>query len=344
MKKILIIEILIVSGCFQLTSCSHDDYVPLPETPPPNVGLVSGAGGFNDRGFNQLALMGLLDIAQDHNLKVAYRESIDTADFAPNIDTLVKGGYNLIILLGQEAAGAVLSAAEKNPSVNFVLLDYGNTEIPANLLYCVFQVDQSAFLCGFIGAYWAQLKDPLDPRSCWIGGMNIPVIQQFRKGYEGGIDYFNNKYHKTVGTSGFFANTFSDTLQGAKLADSLILLGAEVIFPFAGKTGNGALFKVKEKGKWGIGVDFDQYVSIPEVSEILLTSCLKKMNNAVYNIINEIETEGFRGQRIYYGNLSTVDIEIAPFHDYDALIPDSIRTELTAIRNGLKNGSIQTGW
>jgi basic membrane protein A and related proteins len=228
--------------------------------------------------------------------------------------------------------------------VNFVVLDYSGADIPANVLYYVFQVDQSAFLCGFIGAYWAQMKDPQNPVAGWIGGMDIPVIQQFRVGYEGGIQYFNTKYHHTVSSAGFFATSFNDTLQGAKLADSLIQLGSDVIFPFAGKTGNGALYTIKEKKKWGIGVDFDQYVSIPEVSGILITSCLKKMNNSVYNIIYNIKEKGFAGKKIDYGNLSTVDIEIAPFHDYDSLIPDSIKNELNAIRTGINNGSIHTGW
>jgi basic membrane protein A and related proteins len=343
-KGLFIIGFLSFMILSLLTSCSSKDSNELPPIPPPKVGLISGVGGFNDRGFNQLALVGFQKIAQDHQLKSAYCESIDTSDFAPNIDSLIHEGYNLIILLGYEAAGAVLAAAKNNPAVNFVLLDYSNTDIPANLLYCVFQVDQSAFLCGFLGAYWAQQKDPLDPFAGWIGGMDIPVIQQFRTGYEGGIHYFNDKYHKTVRSTGLFATSFNDTLQGAKLADSLILGGADVIFPFAGKTGNGALYKIREKEKWGIGADFDQYLSIPEVSGILLTSCLKKMDNSVYNIINQVEVDGFTGKKIYYGNLSTVDIEIAPFHDYDALIPDSIKNELNTIRAGIKNGSIHTGW
>ncbi len=327
-----------------LASCSRKDPGEPPQIPPPKVGLISGVGGFNDRGFNQLALDGLERIALDHNLQTAHLESRDTSDFGPNIDSLVYSGYNLIILLGYEAAYAVKRAAILHPEVNFVLLDYSETVIPSNLVYVVFRVDESAFLCGFIAAYWAWLKDPVDPVAGWIGGMDIPVIQQFRTGYEGGVRYFCDRYGKTVGTAGYFTGTFDDTLQGARLADSLILHGADVIFPFAGKSGNGALYKVKENGKWGIGVDFDQYVSIPEVSGILLTSCLKKMDNCVYNIINHVEVDGFTGKRVYYGDLTTVDVEIAPFHDYDALIPDSIKTEVNAIRASIKNGTIHTGW
>jgi basic membrane protein A len=343
-KESFIIGILSVLMLFQLASCTRKKTVELEVIPPPRVGLVSSTGGFHDRGFNELALNGLRSAAHDMGVDTASRESLDTSDFTPNINALIQQGYDLIILMGFEAAGAVTKAARSNPAVHFMLLDYSTSDIPANLSFYIYQVDQSAFLCGFLGAYWAQLKDPLNPVAAWIGGMDIPVIQQFRTGYTGGIQYFNTKYSGTVSSLGFFATSFSDTLQGAELADSLILLGADVIFPFAGKTGNGSLYKIREKGKWGIGVDFDQYVSIPEVSDILLTSCLKKMDNSVYNIIYWTKQKGFAGQKIEYGNLATVDIEIAPFHDFDALIPDSIKNELNFIRTGIKNGTIPTGW
>jgi len=343
-KTILITGLFSLWVLIHLTSCSKKNSAETPSLPLPRVGLISGVGGFNDRGFNQLALAGLQSVAHDRNLKVASLESHDTSDFTPNINTLISEGYNTIILLGFESAEAISSAAKKNPNVNFVLLDYSTNPIPSNLLCYVFKVDQSAFLCGFTGAWWAQEKDPLNPVAGWIGGMDIPVIQQFRTGYVSGIQYFNSKYQKSVSSIGLFANSFNDTLQGAMLADSLIRTGADVIFPFAGKSGNGALYKIKEKGKWGIGVDFDQFVSIPEVSGSLLTSCLKKMDNSVYNIVISIELHGFSGGKVGYGDLSTVDIEIAPFHDYEAMVPDSIKTELNAIRAGIKNGTIKTGW
>jgi len=57
---------------------------------------------------------------------------------------------------------------------------------------------------------------------------------------------------------------------------------AGMIFAFAGKAGNGALAQTKSLGKWGIGMDSDQYISHPEVQDILLTSCLKNIGNMVY--------------------------------------------------------------
>jgi basic membrane protein A and related proteins len=342
-KYIIFLPAAFILLLVSAVSCTNENNDTPPEPVKLTVGLVSGVGGFNDRGFNQLALMGLQRATSDLGFPSEGKESFDTSDIPVNINYFIQAGSDLIITLGYEAAQPTNSAATANPSKKFALLDYAATNMPANMLCYVFKVDQASFLCGFLGAYWAQFKDPAGPVAGWIGGADITEINNFKTGYLSGIQYFNTMYHKNVISKGFFADGFNDTLQGANLADSLIGLGADVIFPFAGKTGNGALYKIKEKGKWGIGVDLDQYVSIPEVSGILLTSCLKKMDNTVYNIIYYTATNGFLGKRTYYGTLGTFDVDIASYHDYDTQIPDSIKSAISTIRAGINNGTIPTG-
>ncbi len=326
-----------------LISCKKNNDDTPPPPPASKVGLVSGVGGFDDRGFNHLALLGLQRADNDLNVDVKSLESFDTAQIRQNINYFVLNGYNLIITLGYDAAAPTLQAATSNPNIKFALLDYSSPSTPSNMICFVFKVDQSAFICGFLAAYWAMVKDPGNPVAGWIGGPDIPEIENFKTGYTGGIQYFNNFYHKSVGVNGFFATSFSDTLQGAILADSLINTGVKVIFPFAGKTGNGALYKLQDHGFWGIGVDIDQYVSIPQVSSVLLTSCLKKLDNTVYNVIYYHTSSGFGSQKVYYGNLATFDVDIAAYHDYEASIPDSIKNNITSIRAGIIDGTIHTG-
>jgi basic membrane protein A and related proteins len=327
-----------------ISSCNNKNDNPTPPAVTPKVGLISGVGGFDDRGFNHLALLGLQRADNDLNVYAESRESLDTAQIRENINYFVQNGFNLIITLGFDAADPTLKAASANPSIKFALLDCALASTPSNMICFAYRVDQSAFLCGFLGAYWSQLNNPAAPMAGWIGGPDIPEIEHFKAGYTKGIDYFNTFYGKSVLYNGFFATGFNDTLQGANLADSLIRLGANVIFPFAGKTGNGALYKIKEQNLWGIGVDIDQYVTIPDVSGRLLTSCLKKLDNTVYNVINYFSSSGFGSKKIYYGTLATVDVDIAPFHDYNQQIPDSIKNELTTIRSGIIDGTINTGW
>jgi basic membrane protein A and related proteins len=344
-NAVLSLTVLIMIVFIFFSSCTKDNDSSVPPTPTIKVGLVSSVGGFNDRGFNQLALTGLNRAAGDmSNIIAESRESLDTAAIRSNIAYFVQEKCNLIITLGYDSDLPTLQAARENPSIKFALIDFAEPNSPSNMISFKYRVDQSAFLCGFIGAYWANLMDSQSPVASWVGGPDIEEIEHFETGYLSGISYFNTMYHKAVQSTGNFTTSFTDTLQGARVADSLITLGADVIFPFAGKTGNGALYETKSKGKWAIGVDIDQYVSIPDVGSILLTSCLKKLDNTVYNAIQYSTSSAWGTTKVYYGSLSSVDVDIAPFHDYDAQIPDSIKTAIGTIRTGIINGTIPTGW
>jgi len=308
------------------------------------VGLVSGVGGFDDRGFNQLALQGLKLAGNELNVNVDSRGSTDTAAIRQNIDYFIQQNFNLIITLGYDATALTLDAAQKNPLVKFALIDDSPENIPTNMSCYAFRVDQPAFLCGFLAASWVGTIDPENPVAGWVGGPRVTSIEQFRVAYLAGIQYFNDKYQKEIQTLGAYTSSFSDTLQGVMIADSLINLGADLIFPFAGKTGNGVLYKTKEKGKWSIGVDIDQYFSIPEVADMLITSCLKKLDNTIYDLIKKTDSGEWEGNTIYFGSLANGKVDIAPFHNYDASIPDSIKNAINELRTGIISGSVSTGW
>jgi len=88
----------------------------------------------------------------------------------------------------------------------------------------------------------------------------------------------------------------------------------------------------------------DQFISIPQVGTVLLTSCMKALNVMVYNVIYGYTNSVFAGGTVVHGKLSNSGVGIAPFHDYDAQIPDSIKTALVSIESGIKDGTIKTGW
>ena len=131
---------------------------------------------------------------------------------------------------------------------------------------------------------------------------------------------------------------------GKHIADSLITLGADVIFGVGSETGNGALLKAREHGKWCIGVDVDQYYSFPEISDMLLSSAMKGLDNAIYEVVKSFVDDTFIGGGIYNGKLANDGVGIAPYHNYESLIPDSIKIEIESIRAEIINGSISTGW
>ena len=320
------------------TSCRKDD-----KPVPLRVGLVTGVGTLNDRGFNQQAYSGLADASRVVNMEWEVRESASVSGIESNIRYFLDKKVDVIITLGYDAAQVTLDAAEANPSVKFLLLDYTFPSLPKNMACVDHKVDQASFPCGFLAAYQACVKNPASPVAGYVAGPDIPTIRQFTLSYAAGVAYFNSKYGRNVLVAGANVPTFTDTLRGAKVADSLIQLGAEVIFACAGKTGNGALYKAKEKGKAAIGVDTDQYLTIPEVGDILITSCMKRLDAAIRTEVIDIVKCKFHGGETLISNLENKGVQLAPYHDFDAKIPDSIRQAVTEIEQGIMDGTIDTG-
>ncbi len=330
--------LLVISG-YCLLSCTKGD-----NTPYLKVGLVSGTGTFDDHGYNQDALKGLMTASAYIPFEWEARNSFSTQAIDTNINYFIRNNFNVIVTLGFDAAEYTLEAAKTYPTITFILVDYSFAQVPANMVCNVFDIDQASFPCGFLAAYWAYHRDPLNPKAGYVAGPAVPTIQQFALSYMKGVDYFNTRYEKSVVVAGANSTSFADTVQGAHLADSLIQSGTQVIFAFAGQTGNGALQKVRELNKFGIGVDVDQYYSIQSVSNILLTSCMKRLDVVVQNEIMKVFNGTFQGGVVFHYNLKNNGVDIAPYHDYESLIPDSIKTAVTDIKSGIMNGTIPTGW
>jgi len=333
---VLLLAAILITGC---SKKSND----LPQYLA-KIGLIGSVGGFNDHGFNQAALQGLQAGTLVFPFYAQARNSSDTGAYRTNMNYFLQNNYDLIISLGFEMKDLTIQSARQNPMLDFALLDVEQDSLPSNLRCVAYQVDQASFLCGFLAAYWAQFKDPSQPVAGYVAGPDIPEIRQFEVSYLKGVAYFNTYYGKSVQTAGLNADSFNDSLQGAQLAGNLISEGADVIFAFAGKTGNGALYKVLQEGKWGIGVDVDQFVSIPEVGNILLSSCMKRLDLSVYDLMFNLYHDNFQGGQVFYGNLSNNMVDLAPFHQFDSQIPDSIKDELDIIKIGIQNGTIPTGW
>lgn len=120
----------------------------------------------------------------------------------------------------------------------------------------------------------------------FVLGMSTGVMNQFGYGYcAGALDA--NPDIKILQNN---ANSFGDTAAGKTAANNMIADGADVIFQAAGATGLGVIDACKEAGIWAIGVDSDQSVVAPDT---ILTSAMKRVDNACYDEAKEILEGGF---------------------------------------------------
>lgn len=306
------------------------------------IGLLTSTGNFHDKAFNQSAFEGLLASRKNHYFK--WDTLGDTlTDISEKIKFFTDKSYDLIITLGYPAADAAKEAALSKPDIKFILIDHAPQDIPANMACLVFQTDQAAFPAGYLSAYWARKKNPFIPKVAYVAGPAIPPVNYHTIGFTSGVDYYNQQFNTEIGIMGVNLPSFTDSLAGANAADSLIAKGAQVVYTPAGITGNGALYKVHELGKTGVGVDTDQYNTLPEVSSIMLTSVVKHIDKALKQEIDAIFNKEFHGGMLNMSNLVNEGVGMAPLHDFDKEIPSAVKLELFNILEGIKNGTINTG-
>jgi basic membrane protein A len=308
------------------------------------VGMVSDVGGLDDASFNENTWEGLQRADDELAVCAKFIESQAQADYEKNITEFAEQDYDLIITVGFLLGDATGKMAAEYTDTKFAIIDFAYDPPIPNTAGIVFNVDEAAFPIGYLAAGWANLKDPDDPQVGYVGGMQIPPVEQFIVAYEAGVAYYNEQKGTNVLVKGVYVGDFEAPDQGKIQGNSLIDEGVDVIFGVGGKTGNGGLAAAKERGKWGIGVDVDQYFTLPNEQDILITSCMKRLDNAVFAVVESATTDQFPGGGVYVGTLENGGVGLAPYHDYEDDIPDELKAEVEAIIEGIKAGEIDTGW
>lgn len=309
--------------------------------------IVSDSGGFDDQSFNQSSHDGMSKAVTDLGIKMKEAQSSATADFAPNLATMASAGCNLTVTVGFLLAAATKEAAADNPDLHYAIVD-DNSIVAPNVKPIVYDTAQAAFLAGYVSASVSETG-----KVGTFGGVNIPTVTIFMDGFADGVKYYNEKQGKDVQLlgwdketqQGLFANTFEIIQEGTKYTNNLISEGADVIMPVAGPLGKGAGDAILAANKTGkdaklVWVDSDGFLTAPTYKDILLTSVVKTMGEAVESVIKE-DLEGNFDPTPYIGTLENSGVALAPFHDLDSVVSAETKTQLEEISKGIIDGSIK---
>lgn len=295
------------------------------------VEMVTDTGGVNDQSFNQLAWAGMQQLNADNGWEVSYIESKQDADYMTNLDKAVDDGSALVWGIGFAMAEAVNTAAEQNPDVKFALIDGTNDNGAANLTGVLFKAQEPSFAVGYIAARMSK-----SGKVGFVGGMTSETIQAFEFGYYAGIEYANKEQGTAVTYQGQYAESFGDAAKGKSIAQKMISDGADVLYHAAGGTGVGMLEACNDAGVYSIGVDQDQAVLFPDY-ETIITSALKKVDEAVISVSNGIIDGSIAGGDNIVLGAAEDAVGIAPTHD---LLPDDIYQAALDVLDKIKSGEI----
>jgi basic membrane protein A len=326
----------------------------------PSGSAVSGAGytacvafdtgGLGDKGFNDLARKGLAD-AEAAGYTIFFSEAQGATDYAANIQRLIDQGCQSIVTVGFNQAQATIDATKNNPEVAFAQVDAvwdetANGPTPANFTGLDFQIDEAAMLAGYLAAGFSK-----SGKIGTYGGQQFPGVTRFMDGLYAGIKYHNEKKGTNVELLGWNAatqtgtfvggdNPWGDPAKGEQLAKTFLDQGVDIVHPVSGATGNGTLKAMLAAGKWGIGVDTDQAVSLAEYAGAIITSAEKVIDVAVLDTFNK-NAGGDTGGENYIGTLANKGVRLSAFHEFDSQISAELKSEIEALSAGIADGSVK---
>jgi basic membrane protein A len=294
-----------------------------------SVGLVTDVGGVNDQSFNQSAWEGLQRFSADTGSDVSYIESKDESGYAPNIETFVDQGSDLIYGVGFMLGDFFAQAGKDNPDQQFAIVDYAYApeDVPNNnVTGIVFATEECSFLVGYIAGKMSKTG-----KVGHINGIASGTMETFAVGYYAGVLTAN----PDAQIMGQYSESFSDPAAGKNIANQYYADGADIIFSAAGATGNGAIEAAKEQGKWAIGVDMDQNHIAPDN---VLTSALKRVDNAIYDISTQMLDGSFVGGTTRHYDLKNEGVDYATTGDH---IPAEILAEVEQIKADIIAGKLE---
>src|ERR671913_415482 len=256
-----------------------------------HVGIVFDIGGKDDRSFNASAWEGVKRAARDLPIVLRDIEPGTPNAIEPAMRAFAERNFDLIIGVGFAQAPIMEQVAKDYPNIQFAIID-GVSELP-NVTSLVFKEHEGSYLVGILAA-----KASRTGTIGFLGGMDIGLIHRFAQGYEEGAKSVNPNIRVIRNFVGVTDAAWNNPGKGKELSLAQIGKGADVIFTAAGNSGLGAFDAVEQAGKgadgrathYVIGVDSNQNMVKPG---FVLTSMVKRVDNAVYDIVNDVVNHRF---------------------------------------------------
>jgi basic membrane protein A len=330
---------LVIAGCSNPSpdstssssiSCSDSETV--------CIGLVLEGGSVDDGAFNAAAWEGVEQAAQAAGGVAEYRDSAGPDEYASNLNDLAERGFDVVITTDVGRPDLTIAAAAAHPETHFVAISQDMSEATSNVTGLLFQDDHAGYAAGYL----AGLMSKSGVVGAVLGSEAVVPLRRFGEGYRLGALAARPdatvlmSYHNVEGDS------FNDPEWGAAAARNQLDQGADIIFGAGGTTGIAALLTVAESPEAGtslfcIGIDVDQYLTVPEARPCLLTSAEKLIAAAVSDAVVSV----FDGQELPRNLIG--ETGLAPYRELADRVPQEVTKRVNDVISGLASGSVVTG-
>ena len=298
----------------------------------PKLGVVTDIGQLEDKSFNEFSWKGAQDGAAAIGApKPQVIVTKDVADYKQNIQQFVDQKYDVIITIGFLIGSETGKAAKANPNIQFFGIDqFVADPAPPNYQGLLFNEAQAGYLAGIVAGTITK-----SGKIGAVGGRSdVPPVVNYIKGYGNGA----KSVKPDVKVSVNYTEDFNAPDKGEASAKTMIGQGVDVIFQVAGLTGAGALRAACSAKIYGIGVDVDQYQSLPDAKQCIVTSAEKHLQVAAREAIKRFKAKGKQGGN-FFNDAKNDGIGASPIRNLSP-VPAGLEDKLKAAIDAMKAGTL----
>ncbi len=337
---------LLLAGSMALAACASDEPTGTGSggggggaaTEDLRIGLAYDEGGRGDQSFNDSAYAGASAAADALGAELQeLSPNEDASNRAELLTQLAEQGFNPVIAVGFAYDDVIAEVAPQFPETTFAQVDGSNADGAKgdNVTGLVFAEEEGSFLAGVAAALKSE-----SAHIGFVGGVESPLIEKFEAGYVAGAQAVNPQIRidrQYISPAGDFSG-FSDPARGQIVAQGMYDAGADIVYHAAGGSGIGVFQAAAASGNRAIGVDSDQYLTVtdPALQAVIMTSMLKRVDNAVEQFINDYAEGNVQGATDVPNDLSTEGIDLATSGGFI----DDIQTDIEQYKQQIIDGTI----
>ena len=306
------------------------------------VFMVNGSLG--DKGFFDSCQEGIQRLESEYGCTVKTIEmGKDETTYETYFRDVSEQDWDLIVAATWSVKEVFEEIAADYPENNYLFLD---GEVSAdNMMGITFRSNEAGFMAGCLAALKVDASDEkIDPAKKivgFVGSMDSTNINDFLVGYIDGVKYIDDSIK--VITS--YVGSFEDVATCLEMTTQLYNQGAQIVYAPASQSIVGAVTASSDCDKYLIGCDTDLYSELvgtdPELVRNVLSSSLKKMGDAVVESSNGLWDGTMSVGSNYSMGVAEGTVGLADNDNYQSLVSEEIRTQLTDITEKVSRGEIK---
>jgi basic membrane protein A len=265
------------------------------------------------------------------------------------IDGCESGKYDLIITGGGECNAAMLYAAQQYPDQMFFSFDlqyvegtaWENQDFP-NVYGLMYKSEDLGYLAGYVACQITTSDMPnanADKKVGVIVGMDVAGLNDYIGSFcqvcqENGVSVYIDY------TGGFSADSASLVAEKAK---AMYDDGVDVIWQVSGSAGKGVFTAAAEAGRYAMGVDCDQTLTVEDEGEkaTIVTSFYQNYAYAIEKAFAALVDGAFPGGTHPTVGLAEGYAGYADNQQFESLVPQAVRESVDALYATMADGNTQ---